>query len=69
MKWFFCQQDVVVSEWPKTPDANGELVRNLSYTLSLNLPMTSKKAPTTEKQVNARVFLEHANILDTSGDN
>lgn len=54
---FFCQQDVVVSEWPKTPDANGELVRNLSYTLSLNLAMTSKNAPTTEKQVNAKSFL------------
>lgn len=57
MRLFFCRQDVVVFEWPKTPDANGELVRNLSYTLSLNLAMTSKKAPTTEKQVIGKRFL------------
>lgn len=42
--------DVDLSSWPETPTANGEYVRNISYVLSLNLPLTSKKAPTNEKQ-------------------
>lgn len=46
--------DVVLSAWPETPVGNVDLVRSLTYTLSLILAMTSKRAPATEKQV--RIF-------------
>ena len=45
------QSDLVTESWPKATNQEGNKLRNISYTLSLNYSIGPKVSPTTEKQV------------------
>ena len=51
LKYLFVS-DFVPEPWPADPNPeDGNKIRNISYTLSLNYSIGPKTAPSTEKQV------------------
>ena len=47
------QSDLVTESWPKATNQEGNKLRNISYTLSLNYSIGPKVSPTSEKQVSS----------------